>query len=287
MAILLQFISSYLDALVQQRRASSDVQAQQAPAAQFAAAWNGAQLRLPADLIYIVQDPVMGASVQCAPWCDASISDDGRLLLALTVRPDAPIDAADMTGHVEEIRQLVRAFFQVGMRVVGSDAYRQTLQLALSPVRPQVDSSGVVLLGYDDTGAPVCASLIGEVTAISGCDAQCLPWLASSYAAIERRTLDPQTAIASTRAAARQARAGADVPYTLIDIGDASCPENARPERIRDLVESRRGIVEWSRGDVPSDAWAIRPTQCLRRSGTVYTLERAGRKIMFAPAWLY
>lgn len=287
MAEILRFLFEYLTHLAADRRAATAAQAQQQPAQSFAAAWNAGQLRLPSSFLYDVTDPVSGATATAAPWCDAAIDDAGCLRIALSVPPDAPFDAATMTEHVEAVRQLARTFFQVGLRLMDAQPYQRTLQLVLAPVRPQADASGAILLGYDDTGAPVATRFIGEVTAVSGCDAWCLPWLGASYAAIDQQTLDPATAIASTRAAIRQARAGADLPYMMVDVGDAACAENTRPERIRDLVESRRGIVEWSRGDVPSDAWAIRPTQCLRRSGTVYTLERAGRKIMFAPAWLY
>lgn len=283
----LSFLSAYLDSLVQQRRASSDVQAQQAPASQFAAAWNAAQLRLPAQYLYEQLDPVSGQSVVCAPWCDASVSDDGRLLLALTLRPDAPIDSSVLAAHAEDVRRIARGFFQVGMRTTGVDAHRQTLQLALAPVRPQVDSTGAILLGFDDTGEPVRARFIGEVTAISGIDRWCLPWVASSYAAIEQQALDSATAIASTRAAVRQARAGAEMPYMLIDVGDSPCEETARPEPLKNLAATHRGIVEWSRGAADPDRWAIRPTQILRRTGGTYELECAGRTLTFTPAWLY
>ncbi len=284
---LFSYISSIVDARVQQHRAASAAQQVQAPAQAFAAAWNSAQLRLPAQFIYEQQDPATGVPVTCAPWCDASVSDDGRLLVALTVPPAAPIDSSVLAAHTEDVRMLARSFFQVGMRVVGSDAYQQTLQLALAPVRPQVDARGVVLLGYDDTGAPVCASLIGEVTAISGADSLCLPWVASSYAAIDRQALDWKTALASTRAAIRQAHTGVTQPVMLIDVGDAPCEEFGRPERIKNLADSRRGLLLSSRGDVDADHWAIRPTQYLRRDGFVYTLERDGRSLKFRPAWLY
>lgn len=288
MAILLQFISSYLDALVQQRRAASAAQAQQAPASQFAAAWNGRRLRIPAAYIYTVEDPVSGAQAEAAPWCDAAIDDAGCLRLALTVPPDAPIDASAMAEDAESVRHLARSFFQVGLRLMDAQLYqRTTLQMIFAPVRPQVDARGVILLGFDDTGSPVGVSLIGEVTAISGADSLCIPWLAASYSAIDRQALDPQTAIASTRAAVRQARAGASVPYQLIDVGDAVCDENSRPEPLKNLASAHRGIVEWTRGDASTDAWAIRPTQVLRRTGSVYTLERAGRTLTFTPAWLY
>lgn len=287
MAIFLDFISAYLSSLAADRRAASAAQAQQAPAAQFAAAWNAGCLQLPSAFIYDVQDPVSGATATAFPWCDAALDSDGQLRLALTVPPDAPIDATAMAEHVEEVRQLARGFFQVGLRLMESHPYRQTLQMALAPVCPQVAPSGEILLGYDDTGSPVATRFIGEVTAISGVDWLCLPWVAASYAAIERRTLDWQTALASSRAAIRQAHDGATQPYTLIDVGDAPCPENARPERIKDLRDSRRGIVMHSRGDVPADGWAIRPTQILRREDGFYTLERDGRSLKFRPAWLY
>lgn len=287
MAIFLDFISAYLSSLAADRRAASAAQAQQAPAAQFAAAWNAGCLQLPSAFIYDVQDPVSGATATAFPWCDAALDSDGQLRLALTVPPDAPIDATAMAEHVEEVRQLARGFFQVGLRLMESHPYRQTLQMALAPVCPQVAPSGEILLGYDDTGSPVATRFIGEVTAISGVDWLCLPWVAASYAAIERRTLDWQTAIASTGAAARQAQTGASVPYALIDVGDAVCEKNTRPETLKNLASAHRGIVEWSRGDVSPAAWAIRPTQILRRSGSVYTLERDGRQLKFLPAWLY
>lgn len=287
MAIFLDFISAYLSSLAADRRAASAAQAQQSPAQAFAAAWNCAQLRLPAPYIYEQLDPATGALVTRAPWCDASVSDDGRLLLALTVPPAAPIDAQTLAAHTEEVRQLARAFFQVGMRVTGVDAHRQTLQLALSPVRPQVDATGTALLGFDDTGAPVALSLIGEVTAVSGADSGCLPWLGASYAAIDQQRLDWPTALESTRAAIRQAHTGVTQPVMLLDVGDAPCPENSHPERIKNLRDSHRGIVMSSRGDVPADGWALRPTQRLWRDGSVYTLERDGRSLRFLPAWLY
>ena len=274
----LDFLFSYLDHLAQQRRAASAAQAQQAPAAQFAAAWNAGCLQLPSAFIYDVQDPVSGATATAFPWCDAALDSDGQLRLALTVPPDAPIDATAMAEHAEAVRQLARAFFQVGMRVTGVDAHRQTLQLALSPVRPQVDSAGAALLGYDDTGTPVWVPLIGAVTAISGVDAACLPWLGASYAAIDQQRLDWPTALESTRAAVRQAHTGVTQPYMLIAVGDAPCPEKARPERIKNLRDSHRGLVMSSRGDVPADGWAIRPTQILRREDGFYTLERDGRR---------
>lgn len=284
---LLDFISDYIDSRTQQRRETAAAQAQQAPAQQFAAAWNCGQLRVPSAYIYSVTDPVTGATAEAAPWCDAAVDDAGCLRLALTVPPSAPIDAAAMAEHTEEVRQLARAFFQVGMRVTGVDAHRQTLQLALSPVRPQVDSAGAALLGYDDTGTPVWVPLIGAVTAISGVDAACLPWLGASYAAIDQQRLDWPTALESTRAAVRQAHTGVTQPYMLIAVGDAPCPEKARPERIKNLRDSHRGLVMSSRGDVPADGWAIRPTQILRREDGFYTLERDGRRLRFLPAWLY
>lgn len=283
----LDFLAAYFGHLSDERRAASAAQQVQQPAAQFAAAWNRGQLRLPAAYVYSVEDPVTGATAEAAPWCDAAVDASGQLCLALTVPTDAPIDAQMLAAHTEEVRQLARAFFQVGMRTTGVDAHRQTLQMALAPVRPQIAENGAILLGYDDTGAPVWVPLIGAVTAISGCDALCLPWLRASYAAIDRQALDPQTAIASTRAAIRQAHTGAQVPYMLIDVGDAPCPDRARPERIKNFADSRRGIVMHSRGDVPADGWAIRPTQILWRSGSVYTLERDGRQLRFLPAWLY
>lgn len=283
----LTFLSSYFDHLAQQRREADAAQAQQTPAQAFAAAWNRGQLRLPAPYLYDVTDSVSGATATAAPWCDAAMDDAGRLRIALTVPPDAPIDAQTLAEQTEAVRLLVRAFFQVGMRVTGVDAHRQTLQMALAPVRPQVDTAGSILLGYDDTGAPVFARFIGEVTAVSGVDWLCLPWVAASYAAVERQTLDPATAIASTRAAIRQAQTGAAVPYALLDVGDAVCEKNARPEPLKNLASAHRGIVEWSRGDVPADGWAIRPTQCLRREGVSYVLEKSGRSLRFTPAWLY
>lgn len=283
----LTFLFSYLDHLAQQRRATAAAQQAQQPAAQFAAAWNAAQLRLPAQYLYERLDPVSGQSVTCAPWCDAAVDDSGQLRLALTVPPDAPIDASAMAEQVEAVRLLSRAFFQVGLRLTEVDPRRQTLQLALAPVRPQIAENGAILLGYDDTGTPVCASLIGEVTAVSGADRWCLPWLSSSYAAVSQQALDWQTAVASTRAAIRQAHTGVTQPVMLIDVGDAPCEEFGRPERIKGLADSHRGIVEWSRGDVPADGWAIRPTQILRREAGFYTLERDGRKIAFSPAWAY
>ena len=287
MAIFLDFISAYLSSLAADRRAVSAAQQAQQPAAHFAAAWNAAQLRVPSAYIYSVTDPVTGATAEAAPWCDAAMDDAGCLRLALTVPPSAPIDAAAMAEHTEEVRQLARAFFQVGMRVKGVDAPRQTLQLALSPVRPQVDATGAALLGFDDTGSPVYVSFIGEVTAISGCDAGCLPWLASSYATIERQSIAWQTALASTRAAIRQAASGAQMPYKLIDVGDAPREKTSSPEPLKNLGSAHRGLVMSSRGDVDADGWAIRPTQLLRRSGSVYTLERDGRQLRFLPAWLY
>lgn len=284
---LFSYISSIVDARVQQHRAASAAQQVQAPAQAFAAAWNSAQLRLPAQFIYEQQDPATGVPVTCAPWCDASVSDDGRLLVALTVPPAAPIDSSVLAAHTEDVRMLARSFFQVGMRVVGSDAYQQTLQLALAPVRPQVDARGVILLGFDDTGSPVGVSLIGEATAISGCDAWCLPWLSACYAAVDQQRLDWQTALESTRAAIRQAHAGATQPYMLIDIGDALCPENGHPERIKALADSHRGLVMHSRGDVDAAGWALRPTQQLRRDGGSYVLEKSGRSLKFTPAWRY
>ena len=284
---LSSYISDYIDSRAQQRRETAAAQAQQSPAQAFAAAWNRGQLRLPAAYVYSVEDPVTGATAEAAPWCDAAVDASGQLRLALTVPPDAPIDAASMSEHAEAVRQLARGFFHVGMREVGRDIYRQTLQLAFSPVRPQVDAAGSILLGYDDPGAPVCASLIGEITAISGVDSLCLPWLSASYAAIDQQKRDWQTAIASTRAAIRQAHTGVTQPAMLIDVGDVPCPEKERPERIKDLRDSRRGIVMHSRGDVPADGWAIRPTQILRREDGFYTLERDGRQLRFLPAWLH
>lgn len=283
----LDFLAAYFGHLSDERRAASAAQQVQQPAAQFAAAWNAAQLRLPAPYIYEQLDPATGALVTRAPWCDASVSDDGRLLLALTVPPDAPIDSAVLAAHAEDVRRIARGFFQVGMRTTGSATYRDSFQMALAPVRPQVDATGAALLGYDDTGTPVWVPFIGEVTAISGVDAACLPWLASSYAAVSQQALDWQTALASSRAAIRQAHDGATQPYTLIDVGDAPCPENARPERIKDLRDSRRGLVMHSRGETDADGWALRPTQRLWRDGSVYTLERDGRQLKFLPAWLY
>lgn len=284
---LFSYISSIVDARVQQHRAASAAQQVQAPAQAFAAAWNSAQLRLPAQFIYEQQDPATGVPVTCAPWCDASVSDDGRLLVALTVPPAAPIDAQILAAHTEAVRQLARGFFQVGMRVVGSDTYRDSFQLALAPVCPQLTTSGAALLGYDDTGAPVALPLIGEVTAISSVDSLCLPWLSASYAAVDQPSLDWKTALASTRAAIRQAHTGVTQPVMLIDVGDAPCEEFGRPERIKNLADSRRGLLLSSRGDVDADHWAIRPTQYLRRDGFVYTLERDGRSLKFRPAWLY
>lgn len=283
----LDFLAAYFGHLSDERRAASAAQAQQSPAQSFAAAWNAGRLQLPSAFIYDVQDPVSGATATAFPWCDAALDSDGQLRLALTVPPDAPIDATAMAEHVEEVRQLARGFFQVGLRLMESHPYRQTLQMALAPVCPQVAPSGEILLGYDDTGSPVATRFIGEVTAISGVDWLCLPWVAASYAAIERRTLDWQTAIASTGAAARQAQTGASVPYALIDVGDAVCEKNTRPETLKNLASAHRGIVEWSRGDVSPAAWAIRPTQILRRDGSAYVLERDGRQLRFLPAWLY
>lgn len=283
----LQFLSSYLDHLAADRRAVESAQAQQQPAQQFAAAWNGGQLRLPDAYVYSVTDPISGATATAAPWCDAAVDDSGQLRLALTVPPDAPIDGEVMAAQTEAIRQLARGFFQVRMRTTGVDAHRKTLQLALAPVRPQIAENGAILLGYDDTGAPVALSLIGEVTAVSCADSGCLPWLGASYAAIDQQRLDWPTALESTRAAIRQAHAGAQVPYALIDVGDAPCPENSHPERIKNLADSRRGLVLHSRGETSADQWALRPTQILRRSGSVYTLERDGRRLSFTPAWLY
>lgn len=285
--IFLDALSSYLDHLAQQRRETAAAQAQQAPAQQFAAAWNCGQLRVPSAYIYSVTDPVTGATAEAAPWCDAAVDDSGCLRLALTVPPDAPIDGEVMAAQTEAVRQLARAFFQVGMRVTGVDAHRQTLQLALAPVRPQVDASGAALLGYDDTGSPVYARLLGEVTAISGADALCLPWLSSSYAAVSQQALDWQTVVSSTRAAIRQAHTGVTQPYLFLDVGDAPCPENSSPERVKNLADSHRGIVMHSRGDTAADGWAIRPTQTLRRDGVMYTLEKSGRTLTFTPAWLY
>lgn len=283
----LDAFSSYLDHLAADRRAAAAAQQVQQPAAQFAAAWNGGQLRIPPSYIYTVVDPVTGATAEAAPWCDAAVDAAGQLRLALTVPPDAPIDASAMAEDAESVRLLARAFFQVGLRLTEVDPRRQTLQLALAPVRPQIAENGAILLGYDDTGSPVCVSLIGEVTAVSGADRWCLPWLSSSYAAVSQQALDPQTAIASTRAAVRQARAGADVPYMFIDIGDAPCAETARPESLKNLDVAHRGIIEWSRGDASADAWSIRPTQILRREGTEYVLEKSSRAIRFTPAWRY
>lgn len=287
MAGFLDFLFAYLDSLVQQRRADSAAQAQQVPAQLFAAAWNSGQLRLPSSYLYDVTDPVSGATATAAPWCDAAVDSDGQLRITLTVSPDVPIDAATMAEHVEAVRQLARAFFQVGLRLTDVDPRRQTLQLALAPVRPQVDSSGAILLGYDDTGSPVSARFVGEVTAVSRADCWCLPWLSSSYAAVSQQALDWQTALESTRAAIRQAHTGVTQPVMLIDVGDAVCPEHTRPERIKNIADSRRGLVMSSRGDVPADGWAIRPTQRLWRDGSVYTLERDGRSLRFLPAWLY
>lgn len=285
--MFLDFLSSYISGLAADRRAASAAQQVQQPAQAFAAAWNRGQLRLPADYLYTVEDPVTGATATAAPHCDAAVDSDGQLRLALTVPPDAPIDAESMSTHAEEVRMLARDWCQVRLRLTDIRSFRQTLQLALAPVRPQVDASGVILVGYDDTDTPVALSLIGEITAISGCDAWCLPWVAASYAAIDQQKLDWQTAIASTRAAIRQAHTGVTQPAMLIDVGDAPCPEKERPERIKDLRDSRRGIVMHSRGDVPADGWAIRPTQILRREDGFYTLERDGRQLRFLPAWLH
>lgn len=285
---LSSYISDYRNARAQQRRAASAAQQAQQPAAQFAAAWNGGQLRLPSSYLYDVTDPVSGATATAAPWCDAAVDDAGRLRLALTVPPDAPIDASAMAEQAEAVRLLARAFFQVGLRLMDAQPYqRTTLQMVFAPVRPQVDARGVILLGFDDTGSPVGVSLIGEVTAISGIDALCLPWLSACYAAVDQQKLDWQNALASTRAAIRQAHTGVTQPYLLLDVGDAPCPENSHPERIKNLVDSHRGLVMHSRGDVAADGWAIRPTQILWRSGSVYTLERDGRQLRFLPAWLY
>lgn len=283
----LDFLSSYISGLAADRRAATAAQVQQQPAQLFAAAWNRGQLRLPAAYVYSVEDPVTGATAEAAPWCDAAVDASGQLRLALTVPTDAPIDAQMLAAHTEEVRQLVRAFFQVGMRVTGHDIYRQSLQLTLAPVRPQVDARGAILLGFDDTGAPVALPLIGEITAISGCDAWCLPWLSACYAAVDQQRLDWQTALESTRAAIRQAHAGATQPYMLIDIGDALCPENGHPERIKALADSHRGLVMHSRGDVDAAGWALRPTQQLRRDGGSYVLEKSGRSLKFTPAWSY
>ena len=82
---ILQFISAYLDHLAQLRRAASAAQQVQQPAQLFATSWNAGRLRLPADYLYSVQDPATGTLVQCAPWCDASVSDEARA----NIRPNS------------------------------------------------------------------------------------------------------------------------------------------------------------------------------------------------------
>ena len=129
---ILQFISSYLDALVQQRRAASAAQAQQSPAQLFAAAWNTGRFQLPESYIYTVEDPVSGAQAEAVPWCDAAVDSDGCLRLALTVPPDAPIDGSAMAEQAEAVRLLARSFFQVGLRM-NARPYQQTLQVVFSP----------------------------------------------------------------------------------------------------------------------------------------------------------
>lgn len=284
----LDFLFSYLDHLAQQRRAASAAQAQQVPAQRFAAAWNATGGIEP--LRATVQDPVRGP-VTYFPVCDAAMSDDDtHLYMALTVSPDAPISTDDIAANAEAVRQAVRAFFQVAVRPTGMDVRQRVVSFVFEPVRPVLDSSGAALVGYSSSGRPLYMPFIGEVTALTGDgDDLYVPWVGAAYGGIEHRAVEPSVAVSSTEAAARQARHGAVPAPLLVALGDAICPEDKRPVRMDSdaLALSRRGVVMWSRGDVESDGWYLRPTQTIHCDGDMCVVQKNGRSLRFTPAWAY
>lgn len=284
----LDFLFSYLDHLAQQRRAASAAQAQQVPAQRFAAAWNATGGIEP--LRATVQDPVRGP-VTYFPVCDAAMSDDDtHLYMALTVSPDAPISTDDIAANAEAVRQAVRAFFQVAVRPTGMDVRQRVVSFVFEPVRPVLDSSGAALVGYSSSGRPLYMPFIGEVTAITGDDsADALAWIGAAYSMVEQRAVSPEVAASSTDAVAQQARHGAVPAPQLLALGDCACPENKRPVRVdaKNLALARRGIIESSRAAVDPDRWAVRPSLTIRCDGDTCVVEKNGRTLTFAPAWVY
>lgn len=288
MAAILEFLSSYLDSRAQQHREAEAAQAQQAPASAFAAAWNTAGG--PEPLRTTVQDPVRGPMTYY-PACDAAASDDGLLYLTLTVQPDGPVSTDTIAANAEAVRQAVRAFFQVAVRQVGLDVRRFSVSLAYEPVRPLLNGDGAALVGYSSgRGRPIYLPLIGEVTAVTGddCDAA-LSWIGAAYSMVEQRGSDPDSAVSSTDAVARQARHGAVPAPQLLALGDAVCSENESSTRIgaKTLALARRGLIESSLADVEPDRWAVRPSLTIRCDGDTCIVEKAGRSLRFTPAWRY
>lgn len=284
----LDVLSDFLDHLAADRRAASAAQQVQAPATRFAQAWNTAGGIEP--LRATVQDPVRGP-VMYFPVCDAAVSDDGQhLYITFTVRPDGPISTDDIAAHAEAVRQAVRAFFQVAVRPTGMDVRQMTVSFILEPVRPVLDSSGAALVGYSSSGRPLYMPFIGEVTAITGDDsADALAWIGAAYSMVEQRAVSPEVAASSTDAVAQQARHGAVPAPQLLALGDCACPENKRPVRVdaKNLALARRGIIESSRAAVDPDRWAVRPSLTIRCDGDTCVVEKNGRTLTFAPAWVY
>lgn len=285
---LFSYISSIIDARTQQRRAASAAQQVQQPAQQFAAAWNRAGG--PEPLRATVQDPVRGPVV-FFPVCDAAMSDDGtHLYITLTVRPDGPLSTDDISTHTEDVRQAVRIFFQVAVRLTGMDVRQCAVTLVYEPVQPMLNSEGASLVGFSASGRPLYLPFIGEVTAITGGDSDAATaWIGAAYGMVEQRAVPPEVAASSTEAVARQARHGAVPPYQLLALGDAVCPENRSPTRIdtKTLALARRGLIESSLADVEPDRWAVRPSLTIRCDGDTCIVEKAGRSLKFTPAWRY
>lgn len=264
---------------------------QQAPTPEgFAAAWNGGGI-VPPSLLCTVQDPATGAAVPVFPRCAAIFTDTCAVRVSLSVLPDSPITVGSIASHEEDVRRALRVFFQVGMRVVGEPVLTDmcTCSMEFSPVQPACDSSGQILLGFDDADIPVYAPLIGEITAISGDDGRALAWARQCLPEVPYHATSDLELVKSAAAAAK------DLPSApspvFVDIGDAVVRHGHSPYQPSNhnwVSPARFAVIERAQATTVDPAkWAIAPSQTLTRTGSVYELERAGRKTRFIPAWSY
>lgn len=256
----------------------------------FAAAWNGGAV--PPALQCVVQDQATGAPVTVFPRCVAVFTDSGVLRVSLSVLPDSPITTSMIASHAEDLRRALRVFFQVGMRAADEPVLTApyTVSFVFVPVRPEHDGSARVLLGFDDMSTPVWTPVIGEITAISGDDGRVIDWLCRCLPEVScAGDSDIERVKTSVEVAAEMSPAPSPV---IVDVGDATAgkvpPYWFRNNHHNVVADANVGIIERSQATtVDSEKWAIAPSQTLTRIGSVYELERAGRKTRFTPAWSY
>lgn len=284
MAEFLDFLARVFSGAAQQQRDTSAAQSRQQQADRFADAWTRGAISIPAQLSWSVDCPD-GTTVPVWPWCTAT-STGSTLLLTFTVPPDAPVTADDVARHADAVRRAARGYFGTRLRLTGCDVAQYRCSMALAPVNPACDGAGF-LAGFDDRGEPVCAPLLGQVTAIAGDDGAA-SWISACVSgAIPTTAADPHAAVSDARRVGLAAKSSGQPPAPLL-VTLAEAQPGSEQLRAEQLGFARRGLVEWDTAQqVETSAWAVRPTQVITRSGDSYVIERDGRKTPFTPAWRY